>query len=277
MTAISYDTLLEMRSSRSIAQDYKPSAQGLIEPLSDYRILLDMIRNDPILWTATELTVDFMTINGYDFDGGTDDEKIEAKKVFEQTLEFDQVYYNILFKMIPMGDSYAEFKFDLDGNIKEMYALPTVEMAIDYSANQVVNQYIQRPQNTSVQGKWVKFAPENVMHMRLYGMGNNVYSESPFTSILRSYNSKIYANHFLQQLFRNLHPKVIYFLNTASKEARDEFFQNVIRAKTDPSVDLVARGNGFDAKLLQYAFDSGLVMILDYLRSDVLMVTRVPK
>jgi hypothetical protein len=40
-------------------------------------------------------------------------------------------------------------------------------------------------------------------------------------------------------------------------------------------MDIVGIGEA-EAKLLQYAFDSGLIEVLKYLRNEVLMVTRVP-
>lgn len=273
---IAYETLLEMRASRSVTQDWRPTAgQNLVEPPSDYRILFDMIRNDPVLFTAIDLTVDMVTYNGYDFVGESEDEIKSAREFFEQELDFDQVLKNLLFQLLPFGDAFMEVR-ERDGKVTEVYPLPTVEMAIKYDSTGAITGYRQRPYN-SMTGKPVDFKADEVIFFRLYWIGNRVYSYSQLEPTIRGYNSKIFANNFLQQLFKNLHPKVIYFLKTANKEARDEFMQNVIRAKMNPNVDIVGRGEGFDVKLLQYAFDTGLTDILDYLREEVLMVTRVPK
>lgn len=271
---ISYETFIETRSSKGIVEDYRPAPQqNLVEPPSDYRILWDMVRNDPVLWTAIDLTVDMVTYNGYEFIGD-ESQALEAKKYFEDELDFDQVLKNNLTQLLTYGDSFIE----VEGNpAVKIHPLPTSEMAIKYDEHGSIIQYIQRPYNSTVKTQQtVIFDAESIMYMRLYWVGNRVYSYSPFEATIKAFNSKIFANHYLQQLFKNLHPKVIYFLKNASKDAYLEFIENVRRVKGQPGHDLVVKSEG-DAKLLQYAFDGGLLQVLEYLRTEVLMVTRVPK
>jgi hypothetical protein len=69
---------------------------------------------------------------------------------------------------------------------------------------------------------------------------------------------------------------MIYFIEQANKEQRELFMQNLIKAKTNPQMDIVGIGKA-NAQMLQYEFSNGLIDILNYLREEVLMVTRVPK
>ena len=50
----------------------------------------------------------------------------------------------------------------------------------------------------------------------------------------------------------------------------------MIKSKTNPGLDLVGSGEAH-VELLQYEFSKGLLDVLEYLRSEVLMVTRIPK
>lgn len=273
-----FDELLQVRASRGIIEDYRPATKELlIEPTADYKTLLEMVNRDPVIWTAFDLTIDVATYNGYDFDG--EGESDSLKKKFEDELDFDQVIKNILWQMLIFGDAFLEVgakNWKEGDEVTEIHPLPTHEMSIRYDKNGEILGYVQRPMNTRDTTKWIDFPTEKIIYFRHYWIGNRVYSYSQLEPAAKGYASKIYANNFLEKLFTNLHPKIVYFVQNASKDEFTNFIENVRRAKVNPAIDIVAKGQG-DAKLLQYAFDGGLIDVLEYLRSEVLMVTRVPK
>jgi hypothetical protein len=74
-------------------------------------------------------------------------------------------------------------------------------------------------------------------------------------------------------------PKLAYILNESSPDQIKAFVENLRRVKQNPNEDLVIKTqtkDGFDLKEFQVKFDDGLNTVLNYLRTEVLMVTRVP-
>lgn len=270
-------SLLDVRASRGIVKDYSlptTSAQSHT-PVSDYSILMDMARNDPILFTAIDLTRDLVTFNGFDFTGD-DSKRQKAKDFFLNDLDFDEVMDNVLFQLLVYGDAFLELRYDATGKLAELHPLETSQMEIKYDKHGEITGYIQKPTGTTDKKNWIEFTTDEVIYFRAYWIGSQVYSYSPFKPIVRSYNARVFGNHYVSEIFRTLPPEVIYFLKQANKEQRELFVQNLIRAKTNVGSGLIMQGDGVDAKLLQIAFDSGLVNVLEYLRKEVLTITRVP-
>ena len=63
---------LHTRSSRGIVRDYAMTTisgthDPIVQPVSDYNILDRMVRNDEIISTAFDTTVDVLSRNGWDF------------------------------------------------------------------------------------------------------------------------------------------------------------------------------------------------------------------
>ena len=294
MELVSYDSLLEMRASRGIVQDYsQPVAKsGIIEPLTNYQILLDMFRSDPIIFTAIDLTCDMVTYNGYDFTG--DNERLieSARKRFSNVLDFDMVLKNLLTQLLIFGDAYLELVYNsievideiagtsslIQNGVKEINALDTLGIALKYNKHGEIDGYIQRPFGNSAnlsQKDLPSWTTEEVVYFRMYPIGSRVYSYSQIEPARNAFNTRLYSNYFLSELFKNVHPKMIYMIKNANKEQREAFMQNIIRAKSNPAMDIVGIGEG-KAEMLQYEFGTGLLDIIKDLRKEVVMTFRVP-
>lgn len=294
MELILYDSLLEMRASRGIVQDYsKPiNNSGVVEPMSNYRIMLDMFRSDPIIFTAIDLTADMVTYNGYDFVGENERLIKDAKKRFENVLDFDIVLKNLLTQLLIFGDAYLELVYNqievidqmegksttIKNGVKQIHALDTLGIAIKYDEHGEIEGYVQRPYGNSVtfsNKNLPTWNAEEVVYFRMYPIGSRVYSYSQLEPAARAFNTRLYSNFFLAELFKNVHPKMVWMIKNANKEQREAFMQNLIRAKTNPAMDVVGIGEG-KAEMLQYNFTSGLLDIIKDLRKEVVMTFRVP-
>lgn len=278
-------SLIDTRASRGIVKDFdfqygRDQATGLQPPDIHYDILLDMFRADPVLSTAFDITVDAVTQNGFRFLGKNKDLIKEANKLFYNTFDFDRILDNILYSMLIYGDAFLELRrFDGSEQIKELHPLETVEMKIDYTENGEVTGYIQVPPGKA--SKPIYFTPENVVHFRMKWIGSRVHSYNPNESIAKSYATKVYANDYLQRIFRFLPPKMIHILNNANDDEIQKFKEDNYRVSKNPRLDLIVKANGkpsdsYDFKEFQVKFDNGLGMVMDYLRQEVLMITRVP-
>ena len=278
MQVIEYSDLLDTRASRGIVKDYFETAEDVKTPADMgllYDIHLDIYRSDPIISTAIDMTVDFVTGAGYYFisDKENDEKRLkEVQDMFDNLFDFDQVSENITRSMLIYGAGYMELRM-LGDKIGELWPLETTEMAIRYDENGRVEGYVQKPRTKDASE--IPFTPEEVIYFPLKKLGSRVESYSPLEPISRSFTTKLYANDYLQRIFKNLPPKILWVLKQADKTQRRQFIENLIKAKNNPALDLVATGEA-SSELVQYKFDDGLIQTLEYLRRDVLMVTRVP-
>lgn len=274
---ILHSPLLDLRASRGIVKDFSfennPVTQSQTSARGDvYKILKDMWLNDPVINTAISTTVDVCTFNGYDFVGKTTPVE-KARKLFNETLDFDQVLDNFLYQLLIMQDAFLELKYSGD-KVIEVWPLETTEMRIVYDKHGDVKEYVQVPDGARKED-WTHFGPEEVIHVALHSIGSGLYSANSFQSISRSFATKVRAHDYLSQIFTNLPPKAFYVLENANADQFNKFQANLIRAKSNPHVDLVTQGKA-DSKINQVNFDTGLNSVLQYLRTEMLMLTRVP-
>ena len=280
MNLITYDELVEIRASRGIVKDYSPpNAQQLQNPPSDRKVMLEMFRFDPVIWTALNLTADMVTYNGFDFYGEDEKEVESARKRFDEELDFDIGIKNIVIQMMVYGESFLEVKYEGDvvgNNVIELNPLEGSEIQIAYDKNGKINKFAQKPTSPPVPvNQAPEWTPEEVIHFRMYQIGSRVYSYNMMDAIHKSYITRLWSNYYLEQLFKNNIPKIAWFIENANKEQREAFRENLIRAKSNPAMDIVGIGKG-NAEMIQYEFNNGFQQVMQEIRKEVLMVTRVP-
>ena len=271
----------DTRASKGVVHDYYTNLNNpsnkYKEPPYLYEVLMDMVFADPVLFRAIDLTVGLVTSKGYDFIGENERDIKRAKKIFDDTLDFDRVIKNTLWQMLVHGDSYLEIRWNgSKTDIKELNPRDTQDMKINYDTHGEIKAFVE-----TVRGKGeaeaITYQPDEMIYFRLYWVGSEVYSKCPFSAIRRGFATKIFANDYLQSIFRNLPPKVIYFLKSANDKQLKDFIENIQRAKTNPNIDIIAQSNDdFESKVSQVKFDEGLIKVLEYLRKEVLMITGVP-
>ncbi len=273
------ELILEERSSKGVVKNYYSginSQKKFNEVPYMYNVLMDMVESDPILFRACDMTVTLLTSKGFDFIGKNNEQIRRARKLFKNELDFDNVIRNVLWQLIVYGNSYLELRWnESKTQIMELHPLESTEIKIKYSKNGEIQYYLQKVAEKD-EDKWPKFETDEVIFFRLYWIGAQVYSKNPFKAIGRNFATSIYANDYLTSIFRNLSPKIIYFLKTSSEKSRKLFIENLIRAKTNPNIDVVAMGEAFDSKVAQVQFDNGLIDVLKWLEKRVLMITGVP-
>jgi hypothetical protein len=275
--------IVEQRASLGVVKDFNyqvsPSSSTTLKPNDiHYDILLEMFRNDPVLSSAIDICVEACTNNGFKLIG--DNKKLldYATRQFYEEYDFDRVVDNLIYSMLIYGDAFLELRREGD-KVIELHPLETTEMEIKYDAHGEYEQFIQKPKGKASEKQWIKFAPEDIVHFRLKWIGSRVYSYNPLEPIANAYTTKVYAFNYLKLIFQHLPPKLIYILNSANEAQRIEFMANLRRCKSNPHEDLVIKVNkkeDFDFKEFQVKFDAGLNQVLEHLRNEVLMITRVP-
>ncbi len=264
---------VEIRASLGLVKDYyKENVDFSVEPPANYDLLLDMFENDTVLTTAIDTTVDVGTSSGFTLYGKNKRSIESVTTMFEDTLDFDRVIQNIFYSMLIYGDAFMEIRW-MDGKPDELFCLETTEMKIMYDEHGTILGYVQTPVGST---KKIYFKPDEVVHFKLKEIGSRVYSYTPFKSIMREYSTKKYASNYLSRIFVNFPPRLLYVLKTASKDQTKAFIQNLKQAKAQPHKDLVGWGEIEVKETGVFDFSKGLTDILNYLRTELLMITKVP-
>lgn len=276
---------MQVRASSGFAWRHVNVAEGQPQlPPDPVVVLADMIDNDNVLSAAFDATVDVVTMNGYQFQGDNQRELKRIKKMFDDVLDFDQVLDNVLYQLF-RGDSYLELVENNRGSMDEppsdsviprfeVHPLESREMEIEFDEHGEVIQYWQKPRSSAREP--VSFPRESVIHFRMKWVGSSPYSQNPLKSISRPLQTKRSGLVYLQSIFENFPPKLMYVLRNANKAQADAFMSQIRTAKIDPSRDIVAWGDA-DAKQTGVdLFQRGLVDILEYLRKEIAMITRIP-
>lgn len=281
MEFIPYEDI-QVRASLGTVKDYtKTGTQIYQEPKVDYSILLDMMRSDPVIATAFDTTVDVVMRNGYTFISKNEVERKsvieECQEYFDDILDFDRIIRNALYQYLIYGEVFLELR-RLSGKIAEVWPLETSEMAVDYDEHGRITQFVQRSFGVAKESYPI-WTPDEIVYIRAKWIGSQVYSYSPLEPIGSTFTSSVYAHNYLKQIFKNLPPKMLYSLMGANDKQRKIFIENLRQSKENPAIDIVAAGNEnakITAQPLLPQFDNGLFQVLEYLREQVLMITRVP-
>ena len=268
------DEDFQLRASLGFVKDYyKESDNNIVQPPQDYDLLLDMYENDPVLAAAIDTTVDVASSTGFHFEGKNSKVIDKLTDLFLHDLDFDMVLPNIVYSMLIYGDAFLEIR-KKKGVPSELHALETTEMKIKYDEHGEVLGYVQ--ESPSFPDKKVYFSVDEVIHIKMKSIGSRVYSYTPLKPVMRDYATKKYADHYLSSIFVNFPPRLLYVLKTANKDQTKNFIEILKKAKANPSKDLVGFG---DIDLKQagvFDFSKGLVDILNHLRTNILMLTKVP-
>jgi hypothetical protein len=266
---------MQIRASTGIAYGYIDTPpQETQPPRFDIVALADLVDSDNVLTAAFDATVDVVTMNGYSFYGDDATEIEKAYKVFNDELDFDQVLDNIIYQLL-RSDAFLEI-VDAPGKEVpfEVHPLESREMEIRFDEHGQVIGYVQKPK---AEGKMdVEFPVDKVIHFRNKWVGSNPYSQNPYRSIERALNVKRAGLIYLQSIFENFPPKLMYTLENANKDQSAAFSAQLRMAKIEPSRDIVAWGKADVKQTGLNLFQTGLTEVLEYLRREIAMLTRIP-
>jgi len=268
------DSDFEIRASLGIVKDYYATdPENIVDRPSDYNMFLEMYTSDPVLSSAIDTTVDVGGGTKFHFEGKNKAAIKKLDDLFVNTLDFDIVLRNLIYCMIIYGDAYLEVRY-IDGAPSELHSLEPTEMKIRYDKHGEILGFVQ--ESLAYPDQKVYFTPDEVIHFSLKNIGSRVYSYEPFKPIMREYITKKYANHYMSSIFANFPPRLLYTMKTASKEQTKNFIEILKKAKRSPNKDLVGWGDIEMQQAGVFDFSKGLVDILNYLRSEILMITKVP-
>ncbi len=290
----------EIRESRGIVKDLYDPAIRVREPLSAYRVMLDLIRSDPTLATAYDIIMEFACSRGYDFTGGSKDKREELRTLFDETLNFKQVLPNIIYSLFYYGDVFLELRRNNSKTPNELWVLETTEMRIVYDLHGKVSGYVQRPFNMAgltdegvlkKEGETnpetgttngIPFDAKEVIHFRIKWIGSQVYSYNPNEPISTAASTGLYCGNYLMNIFMNMPPRYVAHLAGVGRSDYMAAKKEFLSTKTNYTKTIVfTRSNDPQSKLelkkIDPPYDKELIEIKKYLAGEVLKITRVPR
>jgi len=282
---------IEIRESAGLVKDIYDPVVRVREPLSEYKVMLDLIQRDPTLSRAFDIIVDFATHRGFDFTGG-DKKKRETLRNLFDNLDFKRVLPNLIYSLVYYGDAFLELRKTSSKTPNELWVLETTEMRIIYDEHGKVLGYVQRPFNMAgisedailekekVQGIFFKEA--DVIHLRMKWVGSQVYSYNPNQSISTVASAKLYATNYLMNIFINMPPRYVAHLAGIGKKDYASAKKEFQSAKTNYKKTIAfSRSNDPQSKLqvlkIEPPYDKELIDIIKYLNNEVLKITGVPR
>ncbi len=283
---------VNIRTSRGLVKDIIDSASSVREPLTEYKVMLDLIHQDPVLARAFDIIVDFSTYNGYDFIGGAVKTRNKLRDLFYSKLNYNQVQTNIMYGLCYYGDQFLELRKENSIVPNELWPLETTEMRIQYDSHGKVERYWQRPFSMSgltpveiaekEQSHGIPFDPDEVIHFRMKWIGSQVYSYNPTTPASTAIATKLYAQNYLMKIFMNMPPRYHMHLAGIGKQQFNEAKREFQSAKTNYS-KAIAMTRSSDPQSrptitkIEPPYDQTLLDVMKYLRNEVLTITGVPR
>jgi hypothetical protein len=281
----------DLRSSAGYVKDYyalggfkdpKNAPNPTKRELDDY---LSIYQKDAIVSGAIDTTGEETVRNkGYFLGSKSAIEK--ATKLFKKLDFYARTETHVKTQHI-YGDSFIELVPGDNGEpVAEMHNLETTEMHIDYNIHGDIISYTQKPFDLTPTGR-VKFdkdlfqtwskKSDNVRFFPLKQLGSQVRSYPPLAPAIRSLISREYGHFFLETTFKNFKPQTIYSTdNNISGPQVEALVAGIRAADKDPSKKILSIGPLDVKNTGMYDFKKDIVDILNYLRQEVLTVTKVP-
>jgi len=264
-----YDTIT------SLGPKYAPNpSQGTLDAF------LDIYKKDAIVAGAIDTVGEEAVRNGGYFIGSKSAVE-KAEKLFAK-LDFYTIAETHVKTQHIYGDSFIEVKHGDDGEL-EIHNLETTEMFIDYDVHGEITKYKQRPWNISPTGDLdvgvpvAKWNPDEVAFLPLKVLGSKKRSYFPLEPAIRSLTAREYGHYFLETVFKNFKPQTIYSTDNNISPEQTQGLLSAIRAcDKDPSKKLLSIGPLDVKNTGMYDFKRDIVDILNYLRQEILTVTKVP-
>lgn len=207
----------------------------------------------------------------------------KATKLFKK-LDFYTVAEKHVKTQHIYGDSFIEIKAGDNGEpVDEIHNLETTEIFMGYNMHGELKKYYQHAWDITPAGEMQEgellatWTPEEVVHLPLKPLGSKVRSYMPLKPALSSLTARHYGHFFLETTFKNFKPQTIYSTdNNISPVQVKSLVSGIQACDKDPSKKLLSIGPLDVKNTGMYDFKRDIVDILNYLRQEILTVTKVP-
>ena len=278
---------VDLRASSGFVKDYYTTlkemgpkfapnpSQGTLDAF------LDVYRKDAIVAGAVD-TVAEETVRNKGYFTGSKSAVESAEKLFK-LLKFYAVAETHVKAQHIYGDSFIEMKPGKDGSpVGELHNLETTEIFIEYDVHGDIKRFTQNPWGITegeleVGNPSATWDVDAVAFLPLKKLGSKARSYFPLEPAIRSLATREWGHYFLETVFKNFKPQTIYSTdNNISPEQTEGLVEAIKACDLDPGKKLLSIGPLDVKNTGMFDFKKDIVDILNYLRQEVLTVTRVP-
>lgn len=282
------DSYYDVRESAGFVKGYTPLAsQPFLAPnntKAEYSVFYDLYCRDPIVRGAVDCVAE-ESIKNKGYFMGSKTAIADAEALFDE-LDFYTIAETHVRTQHLYGNSFVELVFDDSGMLDELHNLESTEMFIGYNEHGKIEYYEQRPwgrnmlaePQTSDKNQYTKrWDPESIVFLPMIRLGSKVNSEWPLEPAARALATRQYSNYYIESIFKNFRPQTLYSIeNNVSPDQVKSLVEAIRAADKDPSKKILSVGDVKVQTSGMYEFKKDLVDILNFVRQEVLVTTRVP-
>lgn len=248
---------------------------------AQYDVLFELYSADSIVRASIE-TVAEESVKNRGYFNGSKTAILQAEKLFSRIDFYGLAEAHVRSQHL-YGNSYIEYKLGDDGK-SEYHPLETSQIFIGYDAHGKIEFYgqniipeanVQAQLNKESFSK--KWSPDQILFLPLIRLGSRVNSIMSLAPALRAMNVRQNAHFFIDSIFKNFRPQSIYSIeNNVSPDQVKSLVEAIRAADKDPSKKILSVGDLKVQTSGMYEFKRDIVDILNYIRQEILSVTRVP-
>lgn len=267
-----------VRSSKGVTRDgwYAETYRGTGNaPADKLNFMLEIFQQDPVVNTAITTRVNAVLASGWSIEGTK-----KAVKETEETLKKTGFNYSFLRQLFLNAVLYRHVFIEIEKNRSgtpiKLHVLETPEMEIKHDKHGEVEAYLQR----AVTGEVIIWKPEDVVYIAFDKVSTSLWGNNGLRSLYDTVITKSHIEEFLKSLALTKAWRDMTVFQRMSKEDQGAFAVALREAQKDPTkpfiistptdggVEIIKLRDPGDLKEFQQT--------LEYLRSQILMVFKVP-
>lgn len=259
--------------SGTMRNDGEPSPIALNYILEHYRL-------DPVVQAAVSTRVNAILASGWTINGATATVKIANSKLKKLSFNY-QLMEKIVFNSILYEHLFLETERTGAGDPAGLHVLETPYMEIVHDEYGTISEFIERGEN----GDTIRFPVDDITFVKFNSISSAVWGMVGLSSLYRTLTTKNEIEKFLNSLaITNAWRQV--FKTSMTKDNIGEFLSYYDYIRQDPTQPFVmqetksADSNSKDTNKFELLRDPSdlkeFLGTLDYLRTQVLMLLKVP-
>lgn len=267
-----------VRSSKGVTRDgwYAETYRGTGNASADkLNFMLEIFQQDPVVNTAITTRVNAILNSGWTIEGKKTPREESEKKLKE--LGFNYSFLRQLFlNAILYRHAFIEVERNRSGTPIALHILETPEMEIKHDKHGEIESYLQR----AVTGEEIYWNPEDVVYIPFDKLSTSMWGINGLRSLYDTVITKSHIEEFLKVLAVTKAWRDITKVKRMGKEDIGSYITTLRDAQSDPSKPFVIStptdGEIINERLRSPEDLKEFQQTLEYLRSQILMVFKVP-
>lgn len=245
-------------------------------PPESLNLLYTIFSEDPIVNAAITTRVDAILDSGWTIEGSKTSKDSAEKLLKKLGFNFKfmrEVFLNaLLYRHV-----FIEIERNGNGEPVSLHVLECPQMEIVHTKHGEIKRFIQR----AVTGEKVDWSPNDVVYMKFDDVTTSMWGAVPLKTLYRTITSRNHIEEFINSLAVTNAWKDVMTFSRAHKDEIGSIVATLRDAQADPTFPFIINKKSpeetFEVKPFRSAEDLDYFLkTLDYLRSQILMLLKVP-